>query len=133
MSDMPRRRLLDRLGSNASLLAPDTRIVGDIETQGALMVSGHVRGNGRIGGELSIGAQAHWEGELHANRAIIAGRITGSISVDDKIEIGASAVIYGRVSARLVAIARGAKVEGEIRVTSSEPIIEFEEKRAATL
>jgi cytoskeletal protein CcmA (bactofilin family) len=38
-------------------------------------------------------------------------------------------VIRGRVTARTVAIARGAIVDGDIEVTSGEPVLEFEEKR----
>jgi cytoskeletal protein CcmA (bactofilin family) len=129
MSDAPRRRLFDRLGGTPSLLAAGTRTVGDIETPGALLLNGTVRGDGRIGGALSIGAEAHWEGEVHAASAVVAGRVTGSIVVTEKIEIGAHAVIIGRVSARSVAVARGAKIEGDVAVTSSEPIVEFEEKR----
>jgi len=124
-----RRRLLDRLGAAPSLLAAGTRVVGDIETAGALLVSGEVHGDGRVGGQLSIGAGAHWHGEVHAQGAVIAGRLTGSILVADKIEIGACAVITGRVTARKVAVARGARIEGEVAVTSAEPILEFEEKR----
>jgi cytoskeletal protein CcmA (bactofilin family) len=121
--------LLDRIGTAPSLLAAGSRMVGDIETPGALLVSGEVRGDGNVGGQLSIGATAHWYGDVHADSAVITGRLTGSILVADKIEIGASAVITGRVTARKVAVARGARIEGEIAVTSAEPITEFEEKR----
>ena len=124
-----RRRLLDRIGTAPSLLAAGSRVVGDIETPGALLVSGEVHGDGNVGGQLSIGAGAHWRGDVHAEGAVIAGRLTGNILVADKIEIGASAVITGRVTARKVAVARGARIEGEIAVTSAEPIVEFEEKR----
>jgi cytoskeletal protein CcmA (bactofilin family) len=47
MSDLPRRRLLDRLGSTPSLIAQHTRLTGDIDTEGALLVNGGVYGNGR--------------------------------------------------------------------------------------
>jgi hypothetical protein len=40
-------------------------------------------------------------------------------------------VIRGRVSARTVAIAKGAIVDGEIEVTSGTPVMQFEEKRDA--
>ena len=59
----------------------------------------------------------------------IRDRISGAILVSEKIEIAATAVIRGRVSARRIAMARGATVEGELAVTSGEPIVEFEEKR----
>ena len=112
------------------MLAPGSRVTGDIETAGALMISGEVQGDGHIGGELSITAEAHWVGDLRAQRAVIAGRLTGSIMVSDRIEIAASAVIRGRVTARAIALARGATVEGEVTVTGSEPIVEFEERRS---
>jgi len=130
MSDLPRRRLLDRIGSSPSLLAPNTRLTGDIETAGALLVNGEVHGNGRIGGELAVAAGAHWEGDVRAQRAAVAGRITGSLTVADKLEIGATALIRGRVTARKIAVARGAKIEGDMVVTGSEPVHEFDEKRA---
>ena len=130
MSDTPRRRLLDRVGTSPSLLAAGTRVTGDIETAGALMVGGRVNGNGHIGGVLPVGAGAHWAGDLVARSAVVAGRITGSIAVSDKIEIAATAVIQGRVSARMIAMARGATIDGDITVTGSEPIVEFDERRS---
>ncbi len=131
MSQLPRRRLLDRLGSTPSLIAQNTRLLGDIETEGALLVNGLVQGNGRIGGEISISSGAQWEGDLHANSAVIAGTVIGNVAVDDKLEIGASARLRGRVSAKRIAIALGAQVAGEMVCTSAEPIVEFTEKRAA--
>ena len=130
MNDKPNRRILDRLTGTLSLLATGSRVVGDIETPGALMIGCHVRGDGNIGGELSISAEAHWEGDVHAQSAVVAGRITGCIVVRKKIEIAASAVIRGRVVACSIAMARGATIEGEVTVTGNQPILEFEEKRA---
>ena len=130
MSQLPRRRLLDRLRSTPSLIAQHTRLVGDIETQGALLLNGTVQGNGRISGEVSISSDARWEGDVHAECAVVAGTVIGNITVDDKLEIGASARLLGRVTAKRIAIALGAQVEGEMLCTSAEPIVEFTEKRA---
>jgi cytoskeletal protein CcmA (bactofilin family) len=131
MSQLPRRRLLDRLGSTPSLIARNTRLVGDIETEGALLVNGSVQGNGRIGGELAIATGASWEGDAHAQRAVVAGSMTGNLTVVDKLEIGANARVHGRVTARRIAIALGAQVEGEMTCTGTEPVVEFTERRAA--
>ena len=130
MDDKPNRRILDRPTGTLSLLAIGSRVVGDIETPGALMIGCHVCGDGNIGGELSVSAEAHWEGDVHAQSAVVAGRITGCIVVRKKIEIAASAVIRGRVIACSIAMARGATIEGEVTVTGNQPIVEFEEKRA---
>jgi cytoskeletal protein CcmA (bactofilin family) len=131
MSELPRRRLLDRLGSTPSLIAQHTRLIGDIDTGGALLVNGTVQGNGRVGGEVALSTGARWEGDLKAERAVIAGTVIGNITVADKLEIGASARLHGRVSARRIAIALGAQIEGDVACTGSEPIVEFVEKRAA--
>ena len=131
MSEIPRRRFLDRMSGTPSVLSAGSRMQGDVETDGGLMIGGHVIGDGRIGGELSIGPEAHWEGNVYAQRAVVAGKVTGSIVVSGKIEIAASAVIRGRVSARTIAMARGATVEGEVAVTGTEPIVEFEDRRGA--
>jgi cytoskeletal protein CcmA (bactofilin family) len=129
MNDKPNRRILDQLSGTLSLLATGSRVVGDIETPGALMIGCHVRGDGNVGGELSVSVEAHWEGDVHADSAVIAGRITGCIMVRKKIEIAASAIIRGRVIAASIAMERGATIEGEVTVTSNQPIVEFEEKR----
>lgn len=129
MADLPKRRLLDQMGSGPTYVAPGSRITGDVEAPGALVMCGHVRGDGDVKGALSVAETASWEGEVHARSAVIAGTITGAIRVDEKLEIRHTAVIRGRVSARIIAIAKGAVIEGEVTVTSGEPIINFEEKR----
>jgi len=130
MTEEPKRRLADRLGMSPTVISESTTVVGDVETRGPLMVSGHVRGNGRVGGTLSVSKSAHWEGDISARQAVLAGKVTGKIVVEDKLEITASAVIHGEIVAKILAIANGARIEGEVTVTSGKPILKFEEKRA---
>ncbi len=130
MSEEPKRRLADRLGMSPTVIAESTTVVGDIETRGPLMVSGHVRGNGKVGGTLSVSKSADWQGDISARSAVLAGRITGRIHIEDKLEVSASAVITGEITAKVLAIANGARIEGEVTVTSGKAIVKFEEKRA---
>ena len=131
MSEEPKRRLADRLGMSPTVISESTTVVGDIETRGPLMVSGHVRGDGRIGGTLSVSKSAHWEGDIEAKQAVLAGQVTGRIVVEEKLEISASAVITGEIIAKVLAIANGARIEGEVTVTSGKAIVKFDEKRTA--
>jgi len=133
MSEEPKRRLADRLGMSPTVISESTTVVGDVVTQGPLMVSGHVQGNGRIGGTLSVGKSAHWEGDITARQAVLAGKVTGKIVIEDKLEISSSAVIHGEIVAKILAIANGARIEGEVTVTSGKPILKFEEKRASNV
>jgi cytoskeletal protein CcmA (bactofilin family) len=62
---------------------------------------------------------------------VLAGRVTGKIVIEDKLEISSSAVIQGEIVARILAIANGARIEGEVTVTSGKAIVKFEEKRTS--
>jgi cytoskeletal protein CcmA (bactofilin family) len=129
MADTPSRRLLDQMGAAPTYVAAGSRLTGDLEVPGALVMCGQVRGDGDVKGTLSVAAGARWEGEVHARSGVVAGSIMGAIRVDEKLEIRATALIHGRVTARSIAIAKGAVIEGEVTVTSGEPIVNFEEKR----
>jgi len=132
MSDKPKRRLLDKLGAAPTFVADGCRITGDVETPGPMVVCGSVRGDGKIGGALSMATGSAWEGEVHAEHAVIAGSIGGRLIVAGKLEIGASAIIRADIEARSIALAKGAVIEGAVRVTSGQPIVKFDEKRGGS-
>jgi len=125
-----KRRLIDQLGDSPTFVAEGSRLTGDLETPGPLVVCGAVRGDGRVGGALSMAVTAQWEGEIHARAAVVAGRITGKLVVEDKLEVGSTAVIHADIVARTIAIARGAVIDGAVTVTSGRPVVQFEEKRS---
>lgn len=132
MNDSQKRRLIDSLGESPTFIAEGVRVTGDLETPGPLVVCGTVRGDGRVQGTLRMSVTAQWEGEIHAQAAVVAGRITGRLVVEDKLEIGSSAVIRADVVARSIAVAKGAVIDGTVTVTSGAAVVEFEEKRAAS-
>jgi cytoskeletal protein CcmA (bactofilin family) len=125
----PKRRFLESGSTTSTFIGAETVFVGNIRGTGQFVVSGEVHGDGELAGGLNLSASGVWVGDIQAQQAVIAGKITGSLTVKDKLEIGYCAVIHGRVSARSIAIAKGAIVDGEIEVTSGTPVIEFEEKR----
>ncbi len=130
MSDSPRRRrLLDEIGSSPTFVSEGTRITGDFETEGSLVMCGTVRGDGRVSGALRMAVNSSWEGEVHARFGVIAGRIVGKLVIEERLEIGATAVLQADVVARSIAIAKGAVIQGAVTVTSGEAVVQFEEKR----
>jgi cytoskeletal protein CcmA (bactofilin family) len=132
-----KRRFLERAAAHSSprispaptVIGADSVFVGNIRGKGQFVICGEVHGDGELDGDLILSAAASWYGNVQAHQAIVAGKIVGGLIVKDKLEIGRTAVIQGRVNARTIAIAKGAIVEGEIQVTSGTPVLEFEEKR----
>lgn len=113
----------------ATFIGTESVFVGNIRGNGRFVVAGEVQGDGELEGDLILSVTGRWHGNIHAHQAIVAGKIVGGLTVEDKLEIGHTAVIRGRVSARTIAIAKGAIVDGEIEITSGTPIVQFEEKR----
>lgn len=129
MGDSPKRRLIDQIGTSPTFVAAGCRLTGDLETPGPLVLCGSIRGDGQVTGMLSMAATARWEGEVHALSAVIAGHVIGKLVIEEKIEIGATAIIRADVVARSIAIAKGAVIEGDVTVTSGQPIVQFDERR----
>jgi len=125
----PKRRFLESVSASPTFIGNGSVFVGNIRGAGQFVVSGEVQGDGDIDGGLNLSASARWHGHIHARQAVIAGEIIGSLTVAEKLEIGYTAVIRGKVSARTIAIAKGAIVDGEIEVTSDAKVVRFEEKR----
>jgi cytoskeletal protein CcmA (bactofilin family) len=124
-----KRRFFEGTSASPTFIGADSVFVGNIRGAGQFVVSGEVHGDGELEGGLNLSVTGSWHGFIRAQRAIVAGKIIGGLTVRDKLEIGYTAVIRGKVSARTVAIAKGAIVDGEIEVTSGAPVLQFEEKR----
>jgi cytoskeletal protein CcmA (bactofilin family) len=124
-----KRRFLEGSSATSTFIGAESVFVGNIRGEGQFVVSGEVHGDGELQGALNLSVTGSWYGFIQAQQAIVAGKITGGLNVKDRLEIGYTAVIRGRVSARTIAIAKGAIVDGEIEVTSGAPVVEFEEKR----
>lgn len=131
MSEQKRRFLERALQTSATptLIGAESVFVGNIRGIGLFVVSGEVHGDGELEGVLNLSVVGRWHGNIQAHQAIVAGKIVGELNVKDHLEIGYTAVIRGRVSARTIAIAKGAIVDGQIEITSGTPIVQFEEKR----
>src|SRR5437868_13409506 len=113
MSETPERRLIDQIGVSPTFVAEGCHLIGDVVTVGPLVVMGAIRGDGKVGSALSMSAKSEWEGEIHAQAAIISGRVLGKLVIEEKLELGATAVIRADIVARSIAVAKGAVIEGE--------------------
>lgn len=124
-----KRRFLDRAPSPGTVIGAGSMIVGNVRGSGAFLIAGEIRGDGDIDGHLSVAAQGAWHGRIRARSARVAGSVVGGLRVEDKLEILRTARITGSVSARSVAIANGAIVDGDVEVTSGGEVVRFEERR----
>jgi|HigsolmetaAR204D_1030405.scaffolds.fasta_scaffold02455_3 cytoskeletal protein CcmA (bactofilin family) len=124
-----RRRHADRVSASPTFIGAGSTFIGNLECEGDLVVGGRVSGDGIVRGVFTLAEGGRWEGRIEAANAVVAGDIDGTIHVSEKLEIRKTARLSGNVSARTIAIAQGAVVDGEMSVTSGAPIVTYEEKR----
>jgi cytoskeletal protein CcmA (bactofilin family) len=125
-----KRRIQDSNGST-TYVAASTRIVGTITGKGAYVFCGTVEGDCDIEGPLTLADGGRWKGILKATDIVVAGVVEGDVVAAQRVEILGTARVTGSLSGNSIAVAEGAIIAGEIKVTSGASSTTFLEKRQA--
>ncbi|HEU4485669.1 MAG TPA: polymer-forming cytoskeletal protein [Povalibacter sp.] len=129
MTDSPRRRATDRVSGSPTFIGVGSTLTGNLDCQGDLIIGGVVIGESTVRGTVTLSEGGRWEGRLNASNVVVAGEWHGEIIASEKLEIRKSARIRGAVTARSIAVAQGAVIEGEMAVTSGAAVVHYDEKR----
>ena len=124
-----KRRIQDSSAGPTTYIAPATKIVGTISGQGPYVFCGTVEGDCDISGPLTLAEGGRWKGTLKASDIIVAGTVEGDVVARERVEIAGTARVTGSLSGASIAVAEGAVIEGEIKVTSGAQPVKFQEKR----
>ena len=124
------RRIWDSKTGPTTYIAPDTEISGGMAGKGPYIFCGHVEGDCDIDGPVTLAAGGTWKGTMKATDLIIAGTVEGDVIALQRVEVAGTAKVTGSLAGDSIAVAEGAIIEGEIRVTSGDEPLHFEEKRS---
>lgn len=124
-----RRRIQDKASGPTTYIAASTTIVGTITGQGAYVFCGTIEGDCDVEGPLTLAESGRWRGTLKATDIVVAGTVEGDVVATQRVEISGTARITGSLSGNSIAVAEGAIIEGEIKVTSGADPLTFQEKR----
>lgn len=130
MGTKQNRRTLDRMGGVSSVIGAGSRFSGDFGGKENYVVYGHITGNADVEGAVVLEEGASWKGVIKAEYVIIAGTVDGDVIATGKIELDESARVSGNVIGSVIAIAEGAVIEGQMKMTSDKAeITRFIEQR----
>ena len=124
-----KRRIQDVPTGPTTFIGPSTKIVGTVTGQGPYVFCGTVEGDCDINGPLTLAEGGRWKGTLKANDVIVAGIVEGDVVACQRVEIAGTARVTGSLSGNSIAVAEGAVIEGEIKVTTGGQPVTFQEKR----
>jgi cytoskeletal protein CcmA (bactofilin family) len=93
-------------------------IKGDLSGNEDLVIEGKVEGKVDLpNNQLTIGANRSVKAEVKAKTVIVVGKVAGNVNGTERIEIQATGVVDGDVTAPRLVVAEGAVVNGSIQMT----------------
>ena len=101
-----------------SLIGKNTKIIGDMDYAGGLLIDGKIIGNitakEDAGAVITINENGYVQGEIQIPHIVINGTVEGSVYASEHIELAPKARIHGNVYYRLIKMEIGAEVNGNL-------------------
>ena len=95
-----------------AFLGEGTSFKGNLTFEGTVRVDGKLEGEIFTKDTLVVGESATVKAAIHAGMIIIGGTVEGNITAEKKVELQASARLYGNISTPSLSIAEGVVFEG---------------------
>ena len=102
-----------------SIIGVGMTMVGDTDTDGSLRIEGTIRGSVRAGKSVVVGKDGLVDGSVFTQDAVIAGRVSGGIHAESRLELQATSEVSGEIVAPRMQVEEGAKVQGQVAVGES--------------
>lgn len=125
------KRDLEELSNLSNAIARGTRIIGTIETHGNLRIDGELEGDIITKSKVVLGESSLLNGNVRAQNAEIAGRVTGTITVAEMLVLKPTAVIEGDITTAQMVVEAGAAFNGASRMGATVKDIKFAAETAA--
>src|SRR5258708_37360823 len=109
-------------GTSTSLIGAGTSMKGDITSNGDLRIDGTLVGNIHCSAKVVIGANGVVEGDINGQQADIMGKVTGTITVKDLLQLKGGSTVNGNLKAAKLQIEPAAVFNGECHMTVSNTV-----------
>lgn len=102
---------------SAAQIGTSIRITGEVFAEEPLTIAGSVVGTIEVSGHpLTLTESAVVDADIVAQSVVVAGRVTGSMTADQRIVVRQSAAITGDASAPVMIVEDGATVQGRLEI-----------------
>ena len=92
------------------------KVEGKVVSEEDLTIDGQVDGSIELGGHaLTIGPDATIKANLVARTVTISGKVTGNVKGVEKVDLQASGMVKGDITAPRFAMADGATITGKVQ------------------
>ena len=106
----------ESLGKVSGFIDKDTEITGDIKFKDSFRIDGKFKGKILSGNSLIVGETGEVEADIEAGSISINGRVKGSLSAADRIEIFSQGRVTGKLVTPKLIIEEGAFFQGSCQM-----------------
>jgi cytoskeletal protein CcmA (bactofilin family) len=112
-----------RSDATLTIIAPGTRVEGEIASSGVVKVEGTVAGTIRAERQVLVARGGVVEGDIHTAEAVIGGRVQGGVMATERIEVQGGAAVHGDVGTKSLVVQEGGEINGLVKMTglAAEP------------
>jgi len=100
----------------SALMGAGSSYEGDLSFEGRVRVDGHFTGRIYTEDCLEVGVGGVVSGECDVARAIVSGRIEGTIRVREHLLVEPGGCVDGKLDAGIVEVMPGGRLEGTVRI-----------------
>jgi len=101
-------------------IAQDTKIKGNIESDGDIRIDGILVGDLDCKGRVVVGTDSRIDGTIRCTSAEIMGYVKGEISVKDLLSLKGTASITGNLTMGKLSVEPGARFVGHCKMINEE-------------
>ncbi|MGX5200887.1 bactofilin family protein [Aliikangiella sp. IMCC44632] len=126
-----------KAGAADTLISKEAKITGNVNFTGVLYVDGYIKGDVAAdefeNSLLTVGQNGYIEGEINVPHIMILGRVKGDVHALEHVELMSEARVEGNVYYKLIEMAMGAEVNGQMLHKEEKPKLIGHNKKATEL
>ena len=115
-----------------TVIAPSVRVEGDFVSQGNVRIEGAVTGSIATERDLFVGEAATITANVTAKNATISGEMRGNLRIGERLELTATARVYGDIQAKVLTVSPGAMMKGQLVIGMTADAVTAEESKSAS-
>lgn len=102
-----------KLNDISTIIGVETTVEGTLNVNSSIRIDGKVYGEIKCSGDVTVGKEGYVENCITARNLLIAGKVKGSVNVEEKIHIYETGSLDGKAEMKAIVIDENGFFRGE--------------------
>ncbi|MEO5721698.1 MAG: polymer-forming cytoskeletal protein [Chthoniobacterales bacterium] len=102
----------------SGVLSSGVSIVGSVKFSKELVIDGNVEGTITSGGRLTVGKNAHIQGEIRTGSVVVHGTVDGNVTAVERCELHSGCTLRGDIEAPRLVVDEDATFLGSAKIAT---------------